>query len=98
MTASTSDLEDKNNNIEALWRLPFDLVLEVAAFSAGAFQFKTFLNLSLCCHEVHESLKPVLKAPIVQWDAAALQEWKIMRQPYHESFPSPSVTIWSKAQ
>lgn len=98
MTASTSDLEYNNNNFEASWRLPFDLVLEVAAFSAGAFHFKTFLDLSLCCHEVHESLKPVLDAPVVQWDAAALQEWNVMRQPYNELMPSATAIIWSKAQ
>jgi hypothetical protein len=97
MPATISNLEDSDST-GASWRLPFDLILEVASFSAGAFHFKTFFNLSLCCHEVHKSLKPVLDTPIVQWDAAALQEWEVMRQPYHELLPSASAIIWSKAQ
>lgn len=62
------------NDTESQWTSPLDNILDVAAFCAGAFDFKTYLNVSLCCHEIHDSLKPVLSVPIVQLDAKAIDE------------------------
>jgi hypothetical protein len=45
-------------------QLPFELVLEIAAFCAGSFNFKTFLALALTCGQAHTCLKPVLAHPI----------------------------------
>jgi hypothetical protein len=56
------------------WGLPFELVLEVAAFCAGSLEFKAYLNISLASKEVHKSLKPdkslkpVLDEPVVVWN------------------------------
>jgi hypothetical protein len=69
------------------WRLPFDTILDIAAFRAGAFNLKTFLNVSLCCHEVYDTLKPVLKVPIVQWDAAAIHDLAAIRQSFESTAP-----------
>lgn len=49
--------------------LPFDLLLEVAAFCAGSFNFETYLNISLSSKEVYEFLKPVLDEPVIVWDS-----------------------------
>ncbi|KAI5449564.1 hypothetical protein NCC49_004557 [Naganishia albida] len=46
-------------------QLPFELVLEIAAFCAGSFNFETFLNLDLTCRQTHKSLQPVLSQPIL---------------------------------
>lgn len=46
-------------------QLPFELVLEIAAFCAGSFNFETFLNLALTCRQTHKSLQPVLSQPIL---------------------------------
>jgi hypothetical protein len=62
---STSDDIDIN---KASWKIPFDVVLEVAAFCAGSLEFQTFLNLSLSCKEVHKSLKFVLDEPVLVWN------------------------------
>jgi hypothetical protein len=68
----------KPNVIESQWTLPFDNILDVASFCAGAFDFKTYLNVALCCHEIHDFLKPVLNVPIVQLDAKAIDgEYKV---------------------
>lgn len=56
------------DNTESSWRLPFDVVLEVAAFCAGSLEFETYLNISLACKEVHKSLKPVLEEPVLVWN------------------------------
>jgi hypothetical protein len=59
----TEDVNESGRNV------PFELVLEVAAFCAGAFDFKTYLQVSLCCKELHQALKSVLEQPIAVWDS-----------------------------
>jgi hypothetical protein len=51
-----------NDNDEngTMWTLPFDLILEVAASCAAAFNLKTYFNLALCCKAVHESLEHII--------------------------------------
>lgn len=84
--------------------LPFDVILEVAAFCAGALEFNTLLNLSLCCHEVHRSLKRILEVPILQGNAAGTIElvakcYQIPGATFGEdSLPKAASTIWPKAR
>jgi hypothetical protein len=66
---STSDNVGKDG---ASWKIPFDIILEVAAFCAGSFEFQTYLNLSLACKEVHKSLNTVLDEPLLVWDKDTL--------------------------
>jgi hypothetical protein len=67
MISSLSISDDLGMN-ETSWKIPFDVVLEVAAFCAGSLEFQTYLNLSLVCKEVHKSLKPVLDEPFLVWN------------------------------
>jgi hypothetical protein len=62
---STSDNVDID---ESSWKIPFDVLLEIAAFCAGSFEFQSYLHLSLACKEVRKSLKPVLDEPFLVWD------------------------------
>jgi hypothetical protein len=62
--------DDIDENVGASLSLPFDLLLEVAAFCAGSFDFKTYLNISLSSKEVHKYLKPVLDEPVLVWDSS----------------------------
>lgn len=48
-------------------QLVLDVLLDVAAFCAGAFEFRTLVNLSLTCKSIHEATKPVLDTPILVW-------------------------------
>jgi hypothetical protein len=70
----SDDKDDKDDNTGSSWGLPFELVLEVAAFCAGSLEFKAYLNISLASKEVHKSLKPdkslkpVLDEPVVVWN------------------------------
>jgi hypothetical protein len=57
-----------DNDSENMWRLPFELVLEVAAFCAGESAMRTHLDLSLCCKEVQTYLKKVLDEPVLFMD------------------------------
>jgi hypothetical protein len=52
-------------NLHDMPQLPFELVLEIAAFCAGSFNFKTFLALALICRQAHTCLKAVLARPIL---------------------------------
>jgi hypothetical protein len=61
---------DKDEQMGLSLTLPFDLLLEVAAFCAGSFDFKTYLNISLSSKEVHRFLKPVLDEPVIVWDSS----------------------------
>jgi hypothetical protein len=49
--------------------LPLDIILNIASYSAGSFDFKTLLNVALTNKNVHQAVKPTLKEPIVVWDA-----------------------------
>jgi hypothetical protein len=103
-TLGRSNSAPNTSHIDTQWRLPFDTILEIAAFSAGAFHFQTFLNISLCCHEVHDALKPVLKVPVVQWNALNMRELEAIYEPFHagtpyeELLPKAANTIWPSAQ
>lgn len=48
--------------------LTFDNILDIAAFCAGAFNFRIFLNVALSCKEIHATLKTVLDEPVLVWD------------------------------
>lgn len=61
-------IADGIDDTEVSWALPFDIILEVAAFCAGRFEFNTYLNLALSCKEVHKSLKSVLDEPVLICD------------------------------
>lgn len=45
--------------------LPFELILDIAAFCAGSFNFKTFLNIALTCRQATKSFQSVLARPIL---------------------------------
>lgn len=49
--------------------IPLNIILEIGAFCAGTFNFKSLVNLSLTSRAVNDSLKPTLKVPILVWDA-----------------------------
>jgi hypothetical protein len=54
--------------------LPFDLLIEVAAFCAGSYDFRTFVNIASTCKDAHKQLKPVLNRPILVWTKSKERE------------------------
>jgi hypothetical protein len=46
-------------------QLVLDVLYEIGAFCAGAFDFRTLVNLSLTCKALHEAVKPVLDVPVL---------------------------------
>jgi hypothetical protein len=102
--ADDLDVQDSGSS----WKRPFDLVLEIAAFCAGGFELRTFLNLSLCCQEVYKELKCVLAEPVLLWDAKPRQSnqylWSLLgdqRDGHHrdirDEFPTKP-SFWRKVQ
>jgi hypothetical protein len=97
---SDTDFDERTRGLPGL---PFDVILEVAGFCAGALQFNTFLNLSLCCHEVHHSLKRILGVPILQGNASGTIEsvakcYQVPGTTVREDLlPKAASTIWPKA-
>lgn len=49
------------------WVLPYDIVPNVAAFCTGACVYCSAC-LSMCWHEVHNSLRNILEKPVIEWD------------------------------
>jgi hypothetical protein len=46
-------------------QLVFDVLCEIAVFCAGAFDFRTLVNLSLTCKAMHQAIRPVLDHPVL---------------------------------
>lgn len=46
-------------------QLVLDVLYEIAAFCAGAFDFRTLVNLSLTCKAMHQAVKSILEVPVL---------------------------------
>jgi hypothetical protein len=51
--------------LDNMAELNFDVLLGVAAFCAGSFEFRTLLNMALTCKSIHQAVKPILDTPIL---------------------------------
>ncbi|GHJ90299.1 hypothetical protein NliqN6_6701 [Naganishia liquefaciens] len=71
-SSSTGDAqtEDRPNASSTRPAIPLNIILEIGAFCAGSFNFRSLLNLSLSCKAVHEVFKPTLRVPILVWDSS----------------------------
>lgn len=87
--------------------LVFDVLLQVAAFCAGALDFRTLVDLALSCKSIHDAVKPLLDVPILVWTNQVvgekrrlrefLSEYDLSSHPRRESF-RPLINAWSRIQ
>lgn len=87
--------------------LVFDVLIEVAAFCAGAFDFGTLAHLALSCKCIYDAVKPHLDVPILVWTDKVvgekqrlrefLSEYDLSSHPGRETF-RPLTSAWSRIQ
>jgi hypothetical protein len=65
---SSLNIRENVDITQPSWKVPLECIHQVAAFSVGALDFKTYLNVSLCCKEVRQSLKVIFDEPTIVWD------------------------------